>query len=573
MTADQELAFLRSQLGVQGGSLADLRMQFYGGTGSQNERASAFWRAGGATGGTLAELEGAYLRAKTGKASGVSLDELRAAWWANPAVPPVVPPYTPPTYPGDITYVESFPGAAGAAAPSTWSRATTYPTGGSLLQTGSGGLKLTANSAVGWNSGTPGAASAFFGNPNAPQTTPKILSDGRYRFGYDLLNTGQQYATIGFRARSAELWNGGDGGNTPTTGYALVIAPLEKTIDVISCYNSTSVLPNGTPISVPALSSPNLEMVVLIKDRRLAFKVWTTASGAEPGGADSDASWLYDNPNLLFDESDGSFVFAVANGPIDEAKTVTIRNFRQVSEQPWLGVKQDAPTAAVSGFTLDFLEDFATDAAAGTGAGQFLNVYGQSYTPYTIGGTNRPDLIVSAHHHVFDLALPGNQAANGWFGKPATSTTYQGGRFSMRAKAVDAFGNGPAFMVWPSSDNWWEGELDFPESISYNGGLIGFQDAPWIHHHKMVQGQEAQAQDVALGVSWRDWHVYTLEWFPPGKGPTPATGSVTYYVDGVQVYTTTTDVPTTPHRFTLQVGDYGSAGHVYIDWIRIDKVA
>ncbi len=142
-----------------------------------------------------------------------------------------------------------------------------YPTGGSLTIQ-SNAMRLSTNSTSPWTA----AASVFLGNPNTPQTAPAIYPDFDYSFDYTLLNLSQQYPTIGVRARNAELWNGGDGGNTPQTGYALVIAPMEKTIDIIQCYNSTSII--ASPISVPGMTVAAMKWRILVNDKRLAFKVW-----------------------------------------------------------------------------------------------------------------------------------------------------------------------------------------------------------------------------------------------------------------------------------------------------------
>lgn len=461
-------------------------------------------------------------------------------------------------------YSDTFTGTTGAAPNSNWRKATTYPTAGTVTIQ-SNAMRISTNSTSAWTA----AASVFLGNPASPQTAPAIYPDFDVTFDYTLANLLEHYPTIGIRSRNAELWNGGGGGNTPTTGYALVLAPQNKTVDIISCYNSTSII--GTPITVATMTSAAMKWRILVNGTRLAFKVWLT--GTEPGGTGSDSNWTYDNPSLLFDRSDGGISFSVANGPAAATKTVTIDNF-VATTRPLGGYSgaQPAPTATVSGFTPYFVENFDTAAAAGTGTGQFTSAYANSWTPYTASGTMQPQQMISAHDGVMDIAMDGTRGSAGWWGPPATSQNRVGGRFSMRAKCIGAYNNGPAVMIWPSSDVWADGEIDFPESISYNGGTQGFQDAPWIHHHKMVAGQEGQAQDVALGVSWRDWHVYTCEWYPPGKGPNPSTGTVIYYVDGTEVYRTTTDVPTTAHRYTVQVGDYGASGNMYIDWVRIDAV-
>lgn len=474
-------------------------------------------------------------------------------------------------------YVDVFTGTNGAAPAAAWTRVPTtatdrYPTGGTITIQ-SNAMRLSTNSTVAWTAG----ASIFLGSSDAPQGTstfPAIVKDADYTFDIALLNLTQQYTPIGIRTRGPDLWPTGDAGNLFKSGYNIVLAPLEKTIDVVQGYNGASVLATPIPYTFPQAA---LKMRVLVKGKRLAFKLWA-ATGTEPGGVGSDASWTYTNTTALADESDGSIGFAAAQGPAAEAKTVTIDNFSSTTPILSLGTAQPAPTTAYSGFTPLFVENFDTAAQPGTAAGQFMSVYANSFQPYDDGGTigagaMYPRQMISAHDGVMDVSMDGQRASAGTFGAPSYAFTRIGGRFMMRAKCIGGFNNGPAFMIWPSSEVWAEGELDFPESVSGRGGTQGFQDSPWIHHHSMTPGSEANAQDVALGVSWRDWHVYTAEWFPPGKGPNPTTGTVIYYVDEVEVYRTVTDVPKTNHRWCFQIGDWGAPGHLYIDWLRMDAVA
>lgn len=453
---------------------------------------------------------------------------------------------------------DTFTGTTGAAPASQWRRSTTYPTGGTVTIQNNA-MRLSTGSTAAWS----GSASIFLGNPAAPQSAPSIMPDAEYTFDYTLLNLSQQYQTIGIRTRSPDLWQGGAGDGQFKTGFNLQIAPSENSIYVGRAYDTADLA------TVPyTFTSAAMKWRILIVGTRLAFKVWA-ASGSEP------TAWTYDNATVAADRSDGSIGFAVNNGPAAETKTVTIDNFISTT-RPLGGYSgaQAAPTTAYTGFTAYFVENFNTAAAAGTGSGQFGSVYANSWTNYTQSGTMSPQTQISAHDGVMDIAMDGTKGAAGWWGPPATSASRIGGRFMMRAKAIGAMGNGPAVMIWPSSDVWSEGEIDFPESVSGSGDPTkGFQDSPWIHHHSMTPGNEASAQDVNLLVSWRDWHVYSCEWFPPNSTRGGSTGLVIYYVDEVEVYRTTQDVPSTAHRYTVQVGDYGSSGNMYIDWVRIDALA
>lgn len=196
-----------------------------------------------------------------------------------------------------------------------------------------------------------------------------------------------------------------------------------------------------------------------------------------------------------------------------------------------------------------FVEDFTTDAVTGL----VSRLYPQSWQPYPDGtsGIYAPSKTVSVHDGVMDVALGTGAGAAGTFGSSAGAWDHVGGSFSVRAKATGGDGNGAAFMLWPTSGTWSDGEIDFPEG--------NFEDSPSAFHHSMTPGKEADRVQIGTGVSWRDWHTYTVDWVP-GE-------SVTYSVDGKVLDTVTHDVPTTPHRFMFQVGNWGDQGNLLIDWV------
>jgi hypothetical protein len=199
-----------------------------------------------------------------------------------------------------------------------------------------------------------------------------------------------------------------------------------------------------------------------------------------------------------------------------------------------------------------FSETFDTDAPAG----QFASTYSDGWQPYPDGmsGKYYSGQVISAHDGVMDVTLDGKRGAAGTFGTPDGAWSHVGGTFSIRAKALGGDGNGAAVMLWPTSNVWSDGELDYPEG--------NFDGAPNAFNHSMVKGQEASAQQVSTGVTWRDWHTYTTDW-EPGQ-------YVRYYVDGDLIGTVTHDVPTTAHRYMFQLGNYGQPGHFLIDWVSTD---
>jgi hypothetical protein len=195
-----------------------------------------------------------------------------------------------------------------------------------------------------------------------------------------------------------------------------------------------------------------------------------------------------------------------------------------------------------------FVENFDLSAVTGL----VSRLYPQAWQPYPDGtsGIYEPSKTVSVHDGVMDVQLGGAGTA-GTFGSRSGAYDHVGGSFSVRAKATGGDGNGAAFMLWPSSDVWSDGEIDFPEG--------NFDESPSAFQHSMTPGQEVERVQLGSGVSWRDWHTYTIDW-DPGK-------SVTYKVDGKVIGTVTHDVPTTEHRFMFQTGNWGESGNLLIDWV------
>jgi hypothetical protein len=477
---------------------------------------------------------------------------------------------TAPTTAMRTLYNDSFSGSQVASA---WQLPTSYPTGGTVAIV-NGALRLSTNSATQWT----GAQSVFLGDRNHPEgvpasNIPAIVSDAEYWFDWKPSDVLEQYLQIGLRVRSAELWNGGAGGNMFSSGYNLSAWTKQGKFQVQSGYNA------GAPEAVQVDTIPftfttaGVSFHIIVKDKTLQFRAWTKGTAESTAFPDAN-SWTYTGA-VLTDESDGSIGFTVANGPDAVVKTLDITNFRSNTNVLGIGTPTSAPATDPAGFTRVFTENFGTTAPSGTGTSSFLNVYANSIQPYDeVSPTYQQRALLSAHDGVLDVAMDGARGAAFAFGTAATANSRLGGRFAMRAKAIGAFGNGPAVMIWPSrtSDGpWSDGEIDFPESVSGPGGFQGFQDTPWIHHHQMNVDMQL-AQDVNLLVSWRDWHVYSVEWYLPGKGPAPSTGMVIYYVDEVEVFRTTKDVPTTVHRYMMQVGAYGSPGNMYIDWVTVSTV-
>ncbi len=227
------------------------------------------------------------------------------------------------------------------------------------------------------------------------------------------------------------------------------------------------------------------------------------------------------------------------------------------------------PTGDIPGWRQTYAQDFNTPAALGR-VGQ---VYGQELRGYsghadTSGnGTYSPDLVLSASGGKLDFFL---HTAGG---KPRVAAVlpfgYDGqkyGRYSIRFRSDPLPGYKIAFMLWPTSNDWNEGEIDWPEG-NLNGHMLatsrvkgsledGVMDVdPPVHRYSPTDSS--------------DWHVATTEWSP---------GKIKWFWDGELVSETTlrSGVPNTNFRWTLQaeteVGDGATrpsgqvAGHLQVDW-------
>jgi len=212
-------------------------------------------------------------------------------------------------------------------------------------------------------------------------------------------------------------------------------------------------------------------------------------------------------------------------------------------------------------------EDFNTPAALG----KVLTAYPQmqAYDGYrdTSGlGLYSPAKVLSVSNGVLDFWLHSEN------GQPLVATImpdgydpHTTGRVSIRYRTDAATGYKFVGMLWPSSDNWNEGEIDWPE------GDLG----------KAVRPVSAQPGTYANGnmtfspavqqfapTDQNGWHTATTEWDKT---------AVRFYWDGVLVTTVTNAVPTKPMRVTLQAETFigqgavptSSTGHVDIDWISI----
>lgn len=224
------------------------------------------------------------------------------------------------------------------------------------------------------------------------------------------------------------------------------------------------------------------------------------------------------------------------------------------------------PTAAPSGWRQVFADDFTTPVALGGFPGSAYSSRWSGYDGFTDTagvGTYAPRRVVSVQNGALDLSLrteggtplvaaPTPLVNGSWGG-----STY--GRYSVRYRADAVAGYETAWMLWPDSEDWNDGEIDFPE-----GDLTG--TAHGFVHQPGNPGRNALAVDT--GATSTGWHTATVEWLPSG---------VTFLLDGRQVARTTVS-PSKPLHLVLQTETSGrpsasAAGHVQLDWITVQQRA
>ncbi len=223
---------------------------------------------------------------------------------------------------------------------------------------------------------------------------------------------------------------------------------------------------------------------------------------------------------------------------------------------------QSMPTGDLPGWKQVFADDFSTSVSGGSFPGPYASKWSYYDGFYDTFGTGYYDRsAISVHDGMMDLhlrtengrpiaAAPVPMTDRGWRGQ-----TY--GRYSVRFKSDRLPGYKAAWLLWPASNVWNEGEIDFPE-----GGL---DENMWGFNH-CKNNPRTNCYWLDTKTSFNDWHTATIEWSP---------GRINYILDGKTMGTTTNSVPTTPMNWILQTETGGSRpasnvnGHLLIDWVTI----
>jgi Glycosyl hydrolases family 16 len=228
------------------------------------------------------------------------------------------------------------------------------------------------------------------------------------------------------------------------------------------------------------------------------------------------------------------------------------------------------PVGDIPGWKQTYKQDFEVPAPPG----QVGEIYGQDMRGYsgatdTSGnGTYSPDLVLSVSEGKLDYFLHTSE------GKPRVAAVvpfgYDGqkyGRYSIRFRSDFLPGYKIAFMLWPVSNDWNEGEIDWPEG-NLNGSMLAASRVKGSYADGVMAVDPAVHRYSPTDSS--DWHIATTEWSP---------GKVKWFWDGKLIGETTrpSGVPNTNLRWTLQaeteVGEGALspsdrvAGHLQVDWV------
>jgi beta-glucanase (GH16 family) len=225
------------------------------------------------------------------------------------------------------------------------------------------------------------------------------------------------------------------------------------------------------------------------------------------------------------------------------------------------------PVGDLPGWTQTFRDDFSTDVPLGRfpdAVGRTWSAYAEGWRDTSKNGTYSPRRVISVHDGVMDLHV---RTEGGVHLVAAPSPRLQGpgtqrgqlyGRYAVRYRADPIRGYKIAWLLWPDSEKWSDGEINFPE------GDLGGHAWAFMHHRGRPTRQDWFASRARLA----DWHTAVIEWTPR---------RVRFLLDGVVMGTSRDPdlIPRVPMHWVLQTetsldarGPAASAsGHIQIDWV------
>ena len=211
-------------------------------------------------------------------------------------------------------------------------------------------------------------------------------------------------------------------------------------------------------------------------------------------------------------------------------------------------------------FTDDFTAPVALGGFPGSQYSAKWGAYGPGWPDTSHNGTYDASKVVSVVNGLLDLYLHTEGGVH-YVSAPTPTISGYGqtyGRYAVRFRADQVAGYKTAWLLWPDSEDWNEGEIDFPEG-DLNGTISAFSHC--------VKNPSQNCFSADSPASYNSWHTAVTEWSP---------GKVAFYLDGSLLGTATQGVPTTSMHYVLQtetsldkVPANSATGHVQIDWVAI----
>ena len=227
-------------------------------------------------------------------------------------------------------------------------------------------------------------------------------------------------------------------------------------------------------------------------------------------------------------------------------------------------VSTKMPVGNLSGWKQTFSEDFNQSVARGrfsVAAGKKWSTYNGFKDTFKTGVYDSS--ILSVHDGTLDESLARTDGTTRVAAlAPVIGTAWRGqlyGRFSVRFRADPLPGFKTAFLLWPDSNIWSQGEVDFPDA-SLTSTMWGFNHCPG--------NPSLNCAYTDSGVPYGGYHTLTIEWKPRYLG---------FIMDGRTIKTVTQDVPNRPMHWVLQTESTGNpvttAGHLLVDWATVYRYA
>lgn len=260
-----------------------------------------------------------------------------------------------------------------------------------------------------------------------------------------------------------------------------------------------------------------------------------------------------------------------ASAPITPAPAPTTSAPAPTTPSTSAGSTTSMPTGSVTSngrtWVQSYAEDFSTAAAKGSVLQKYpeMDAY-DGYNDTSGQGLYAPDKVLSVANGNLDFDLHSEN------GQPLVATILPDGysaqttgRVSVRYKTTKTPGYKFVGMMWPSSDDWNEGEIDWPEG-DLSGDVRPVSAIPGSYDPSTEAMTFLPDDPTVVDGGQTGWHVATVEW---------TAEAVRFYWDDELIDTVTGAVPTTPMRVTLQAETIvhdaevptDASGHVLVDWV------